>query len=303
MTLRPRLVIAAACAALVLALGPGVASACINVGISGTPSGGAGPESPAGPGDRIHFTIGGLETGARWWASIDGRPVGSGTADGGPVSGEFTMPDFGPTSRDVTLSATVEHSDIPGDTIIRTSTLHYRPPAPPPPPADQPAPQPQPAPQTPVSATPPATPPPPSPPSAGGGPSGPHPHGSPGSGGPGRGAAAPVPVPVTESTAPTLHVRVHHVSRRHAARAIEIRADRAVPVVTPLPRRDDAFPWLVVALAAAAAATAGATGGALVLLRRRRKPPPDARGLEVEAELQEIIAEERAKQTTPTQRR
>ena len=72
---------------------------------------------------------------------------------------------------------------------------------------------------------------------------------------------------------------------------------RAVPSLRPLARaapaqpERHAFPWLPLALGLLL--VGGCAGGAFVVVRRRpRAPAPD----EIEAELQELIAEERARQ-------
>ena len=87
----------------------------------------------------------------------------------------------------------------------------------------------------------------------------------------------------------------------------------AAPQLLPEPMRAHAPPnhrggagpvrWL--SLSAVLLALAGASaGGAALVLRRRRSPggAPDAAELELEAELQEMIAEERAKRVPPLPR-
>ena len=288
-------------AASIWALGAaGAVHACINVHIAPlTPS--------AKPGDTVGFSISGLLPGAQYTVSVERRAVASGTSSGESASGSFTMPDLGPEPLTATIGAEVRHDDLEQSPWLVTNTLAYEPVAPPPgevsPPGSATTPPPKvqapphrarPAPQrtTPHPAT-------------------SHPASRP--------ARAPAPEEVSVPTAqpslatpsataappenatrpalPKTHVR----TRKHAPPPVQERTFAPLALERPVamprtaparPGRGDRDWWplagllLLLVLVPVTAAYAW----------RRRRPvpgpkPPD----EVEAELQEIIAEERAR--------
>jgi hypothetical protein len=83
--------------------------------------------SSAGPGDPVSFTIINTEPGASWQIAINGgAPLASGTATGGYVTRNFTMPDLGQSDTTVSVEAAVTHSDIPGGSLKTAKSLGYR---------------------------------------------------------------------------------------------------------------------------------------------------------------------------------
>jgi hypothetical protein len=72
-------------------------------------------ESEARAGDLVHFVISGAAGRVEYELEIGDREVLEGTGAGNVVSGEFTMPDIGPSERKVAVEAQIEESD-------RTST-------------------------------------------------------------------------------------------------------------------------------------------------------------------------------------
>ena len=327
MTLRARLVVVVGVVAAALA-GGGGALACTNIhfGVM-TPN--------VGRGGTIHFTISNLVTGASWTVGVEGGGSLSGVAaQDGAVSGDLTMPDLGSSSRTVRIGGTVAHDDIENSPWPLSGEVTYDPPPPPaaeqPAPAPTPTPTPEPvaAPAQPVAAQPPTPEPQPAPaPVAAAAPAAtPVPvaqpahrrtvrpvatraavspsHARPAARSvqrPGRVATsrpARHTIPHARRAQPRAHPpphRVGHAPRaRRAARTLrpDLPTIRAVPVprhVVTAPRRS--FAWLPLALGALLL-LAGCGGGAFVVVRRRpRGPTPD----EIEAELQELIAEERTK--------
>jgi hypothetical protein len=120
----------------VLALFPlaGSASACATASLT--------LSSSAGPGDTVWFSISGIEPGATYSLSLDGREVASGTNNTSynGVSGTFTMPDFGARPLTVTGFAHTFHA-ADSDTQDPASSMAYEPPGPPPPPVGASAPK------------------------------------------------------------------------------------------------------------------------------------------------------------------
>ena len=102
----------------------GSASACATASLRLSPS--------AGPGDPVSFSISGIEPGATYSLSLDGRVVASGTNDTpyNGVSGTFTMPDFGSRSLTVTGFGHTFHA-ADSDSQDPVSSMVYEPPAPP----------------------------------------------------------------------------------------------------------------------------------------------------------------------------
>jgi VTC domain-containing protein len=84
-------------------------------------------QSGAAPGDSVHFSISGTEGRATYSLEVDGEELGEGSVpeDSG-VSGTFTMPDLGNTSRAVTVEAQITQSD---ETMTRERSLQYHPPS------------------------------------------------------------------------------------------------------------------------------------------------------------------------------
>ena len=123
-TLRALLVAAAA-----LLLVPGVTQACIEPSFVVYPN-------VAGPGDTMHYTISGLtaspDAQAEWVISTGGQRIASGSASGGTVTGTFPMPALGDRSTGFSFEAAVEHLDIENGAhteIPSDRDGFYRPPA------------------------------------------------------------------------------------------------------------------------------------------------------------------------------
>ena len=306
-------VVAVAVSALAAASG---VRACINVHVSPWPT-------SAGPGEPVQFTISTLTPGAQYTVSVDGRAVVSGTATGDSVKGTFQMPDLGSTSFSATIAASVSDDDLEQSPWNVTAPLGFEAPAPPPrhvsvpPPADPAPPAPavpktarahpaqrthakRPAPVvTPAARTQPVPP----------IPAVPRRHRV-------TAPAAPAPAaavrpPRTHAPPPHVHVRVQVrapavAHRTFAPLAFEQRLLQLEPVEAKSLTRSVAAPerrhgrrslqpLLLLLL------LAGAVPAAAVYLRCRRRPVPELSGseplspAEIEAELQEIIAEERAR--------
>lgn len=286
-----------------LGMGAGAAWACNEPRLDPSPD-------TAGPNDPVGFTITGTDPGAAYTVTIEGQTVASGTdgTQAAGTTGSFTMPDLGSESRTVYLEAVVQHD---GSQWKPPATMQYQAvPTPPPDDSDQ---GPAPGGDTPseqgspgghrssdavnqdaISAVPTPAP-----------------------------AAAPVPAAAPSTGSPvadepafvgsTAAVEAETPeSVRHAARQAN-EEDESTWI--PLPRAPEALTGETeigdvtvaneVLLALALLAVLGLGGGGLVfVLARRLGPDPQhvaaevARGfdeMEIEAELQEIIAEERAR--------
>jgi hypothetical protein len=80
-------------------------------------------ESEARAGDTVHFSISGAEGRVTYDLEIEDREVvEDGAGSGRSVSGQFTMPDLGPSSRTITVKASIEDSD---DSTTVTRKLQY----------------------------------------------------------------------------------------------------------------------------------------------------------------------------------
>jgi hypothetical protein len=116
---RVRVGLALTTAVIAFNLSVGASLACIKVDFS--------PGVSAGPGGNVPFTIAGTDVGAAYSISVGGTQVADGTdADGGGVSGSFTMPDMGDSARPVEAFARIEHSDEgePGEWAF-TKSIQY----------------------------------------------------------------------------------------------------------------------------------------------------------------------------------
>jgi hypothetical protein len=319
-----RTVIAAATATLALAL-PAAASACNNP--AGNLDGGI-PDG-LGAGEPVPFVIGNIDEGASWTVTLDNQTIASGVDnDGRPrYHGSFPMPKLDGPSRNLDFTVTVDHVDARQDhdsgSWPSTVTVRYRAPgsgspAPSPQSIEQPA-SPQPGAErvpsrgirapggsqptgiggsVPVGGT--GGVPPAGPPGPGGGPPTPSSPGGP-SGGP-AGSAGTSVTPATEGLSgesATERATSAEASRpEHATDA----ARRPLRLEAPAARRDppDGSGRTVLLLIAL---TGAGLAAALALRWRRggsgtvsgRALPPAPSDPAVEAELQEILAEERAK--------
>ncbi|HSD23842.1 MAG TPA: hypothetical protein VLB79_05875 [Solirubrobacterales bacterium] len=108
------------------------ASACATASLTFSPSSG-------GPGDTVSFSISGIEPGATYSIELDGRTVASGTnqTNFNGVSGTFTMPDFGGEAVTVTGFGKTFHA-ADNDSQDPSRSLEYVPPKPVTPPAATP---------------------------------------------------------------------------------------------------------------------------------------------------------------------
>jgi hypothetical protein len=324
-----------ASAALVALAAPGAAWACIEpsagpdggIGADGLPSG--GPNSP------VPFVLTSDE-GAEYEVEVGGTIIDTGEdLDGASgYHGVFSMPDLGGVERVVWVTIRITHTEHtdPGLNVSKvpsTFRVRYTPPPVPAAPSDPQAPAASPpapaqsAPQTlgteprsPTGTSPgssagggPPSPGPGAPPELGGGgstPAAPNaPSGAPAE--PARASAGTAMSPVEEAREPSRGVAraraeaapppLLHPRRREPP--VAVRAERPV---TAANETDGLSAWWIVALAAVVLVGIGGFG-----LRRLRvgtppplgtPPPPGATGLAdpVEAELQEIVAEERARQ-------
>lgn len=144
--MRARLVIGGLGAALAIsALSAGHAWACAEPKLA---TGGT-----FGPGDTVGYSISGIEPGASYTLTApDGSVLDSGTASGS-VSGSFTMPDLGSEATTMNVHMEADHNATGtshpdgGARYTSDATVGYEPPAPPPPPPgdDPPVEQPTPA--------------------------------------------------------------------------------------------------------------------------------------------------------------
>jgi hypothetical protein len=84
----------------------------------------------AGPGDPVSFSISGIQPGAHYSVTFEGRGVASGTntSSNNGVSGSFSMPDLGSSPRTVYAYADTVHPDD-GDSFHLSSAIEYQPPA------------------------------------------------------------------------------------------------------------------------------------------------------------------------------
>jgi hypothetical protein len=325
-----RTILATALAAAALAVGPGAASACNDpiVRFSGTTPAGPGPGSPseAGPGDSVAFVIGDAKEDASWSVSIAGRHITSGTGS----RGDFVMPELGGESREVSVDVVVAHAstaDDAGGPWPISFDVRYRGPATAPAsPTSQPAEAPAAAPRliapeksepkqpatgshpdgtggaTPQGGAPPAS-----------GPGGPGGTDSPSSpAGPNAGRAEPA--------AATVEARPSGATRRSdrspaLARAVLVIPDRvmegseresAVASLRSVDDEDIAATSVVIAIGIVLLLGAGGAGALALLRRRPAAPRPGmvvkASEAEVEAELQEMIAEQRLRESEEARR-
>ena len=104
-------------------------SACATASLTFSPSN-------AGPGDPVSFSISGIEPGATYSIELNGRTVASGTNETNfnGVSGTFTMPDFGSEPVTVTGFGHTFHA-ADNDSQDPSRSLEYVPPKPVAPPA------------------------------------------------------------------------------------------------------------------------------------------------------------------------
>jgi hypothetical protein len=308
----------------VLAAGPPAASACNQPYISVT-------TASAEPGDVVYWSIGNADLGAAYdGLRIAGREVvPPGTVTEPKPHGSFVMPDFGDRPISVSVETVVSH-DHEGGPWHRSATIQYRPPVAPP---QSPATPIQPS--EPVQALDPAEPerkhepqgsrPAPGPPT-----DPPRGH-DPASGGPGRTPSdpaverqEPVQSAVPLRAAPVAEDRSAVVAKPRQLEAREpgalpgARPVRAVPLVPatrralPSPDREEPTPAIIVAglsclLVCAVAGTGwwllrrrGFSAGPAIETPALPRSPPSAAAvtaddLRLEAELQELIAEERAR--------
>jgi hypothetical protein len=316
-------------AAAALLLVPGAAQACNDPTVSVRPN-------VAGPGDTMRYTITNLTAGAKYELSVEGvLVVPTREATSTSASGTFTMPDLGDRSGGISIGGPIEHWDIENSPTRKFDTDGtYRAPASTPtgPPESQPAPGTPPADvpggREPGAANPagkliddaPAH-------------RAPQPLRATRPDGPGPQTAAPVeaevplaaPAPVTAEpdavSSPRNELRAAPVApgRPRATPAGPVHATvpqpapprpRTETVSAPepgAPEHDGPAPPLM--LVAALTAAGGCALWLMLLLRRGGEAaapratapdpriPPDA---SVEAELQEIVAEERARQLSRT---
>jgi hypothetical protein len=305
-------------ALLLSAAGGGVAQACITQGaaVAGL---GSSADAPLHPADSSVWKITNLGAGATYTVSIEGREIASGTTTAaGPATGSFTMGNYGPEPQALTLSAVVSHEDIEGgETPPLLSTVYYAPT-----PTAEP-PQQAPATATPTPAAPEKT------------RSASHrapvkradrhtvtprpvhrrtPRGAPAT----RQPAQPRTIRPATTAAPVIAAVAPAATAAPAHRSANVRRERttarALPTQAPpvfahavsaVARRAVAEPRSAsppsdrrgteALIALAVLALAGLGGAGAWALRRRRVQPPQQPGDTVEAELQELIAEERAR--------
>jgi hypothetical protein len=303
---------------LLLGLAAAPVSACVNINLALQPPGGVA-RGPVHPGDDVRFTVSKTTPGARWTVSILGRGVvASGTADGDYVAGSFSIPDLQQPSGTIFVQLVVEHEDLEDLSHTVSQPLDYVAPTAAQPPARKPSPastapvkkkrphplarqtaaKPKPSEWATTASRPHAA---------------PRPlvtvH---------RAPATPRPLPSAEQPKqPAYHAaprptarRVHgrHPNALHTpARAPRARPEtpKLEPLPAPFPRpavrhrapaSSQPFPITALALALALAVGGGAVAAAVLALRRREHRALEARRMaELEAGLQELIAEERAR--------
>ena len=305
-------------AALFFISGVGSAHACINVHIGAYPS-------AAHAGDLVHYSVSSLEAGAGYTVSVNGSVVAEGKATGDAVGGTFTMPNLGAQGTAVTVGVTFDHSEIDGARGADTTKVTYEPvaaspPAPPPASAQPPPPAPAPAAAQPRTAKPvpgkaaptARTQPQPvqhisRPAAAQAARTGANATRVPAAASADRPAVRPhlrmavTPVALREPTRRVAPSTVTHRPRAAAPRPHvlpQTRSVRAAPVrasasaVSATGRRFAVW-WLAAILLLVGSGTAAA---GVILRRRRPTPSPLEDELAVEAELQEMIAEARARE-------
>jgi hypothetical protein len=101
----------------------GTSWACLTADLTTSPS--------AGPGDPVSFGISGIEPGAHYTVTFQGRTVASGTntTNNNGVSGSFSMPDLGSQEQTTYAEADTIHPED-GESFHLTSSIEYLPPAP-----------------------------------------------------------------------------------------------------------------------------------------------------------------------------
>jgi len=269
-------------AAAVALMSAGPAGAClpIDIGLNG-PLAPGGPTPAAGPGDAVGFTVSGTEPGAEYVVRIGGQVVASGRdEDGGGLASSFTMPNLG-AAQTVYVEAIITHQ---GESWPLSAPLEFRPPRG-------------------SSGGPPLT---SEPPSPGGAKPASHKTAEP------AGASHSAATTTSQSTAkasrpatkpavarPSHAVRPEPRWSRSLVDAHPVESASAVyveaaPITTRGTPAPSEIPWYPLVLAALGLLVVGGGAAGLVRARRRRSDEPDDL---IEAELQEIIAEERAKQT------
>jgi hypothetical protein len=301
-------------AAFFLTSGVGSAHACINVHIGAYPT-------AAHAGDVVQYSVSSLEVGASYTISVNGSIVADGTATGDIVRGPFTMPNLGAQQATVTLGVTFDHSEIDGARGVDTTKVTYEPvaaspPAPPPAAAAPPAPAPAPAAAQPRASQPvPRTTAPSEPTQPQPGPrisrpaaprairTGPVATRMPAASTGGRPSVRPqlrvaaAPTALREPTRRAAPSRTPRAAPPRPHVLPQIGARRAAPVqpsarAAPADERQRPLWWFAAALLLAG----GGIAGGVILKRRRPTPSPLKDDLALEAELQEMIAETRARE-------
>jgi hypothetical protein len=331
MTSRFRITLAAVLATVV-AVGADSAHACINVGIAGSPA-------IVHAGDLVHYSVSNVGQDASYTISFNGSVIKEGVQEQAeaPIAGTFTMPDLGSKTRQVVLGVAFDHSEIDGAQGVKTAPLTYEPtaappPAPPPGPPPPPPPPPPPAPPpqvkrrvvahparhsarpaiflTPaghparvpvvVKAIEKTTPKPAPTPRFG--------HGGSGGGSPPARPLGPPPTGPTIAAAAPAPADRHPLGRpaqaRGAPKQVRLPQPRVTAAPSPILAPRHPFQWLVAAIVTLVLLAGGGAAGWMRAHRRGRPPDaePEVTSLEVEAELQEIVAEEQAKRTLPSRR-
>ena len=121
--MRRRLVSGVLVAATSLLAGAATASACESVGGSVSPG-------SAGPNDPITYSVSGLDSGATYRAVLEGQQMDSGVngQDHGSAYGSFSMPNYGGEPRTVYVTLYASHSDDNFE-WDRSFAVQYVPPA------------------------------------------------------------------------------------------------------------------------------------------------------------------------------
>src|SRR5215213_9902856 len=107
-----RSALTAAVAATACLAAPAGASACL-LESGGANAIGSEPSAPVHFGDAMQFTISKLDGGAAYRVFVDDRLIAEGTKEEpgiGPVRDTFSLPDYGPSPRRLTISVYVEHA-------------------------------------------------------------------------------------------------------------------------------------------------------------------------------------------------